>query len=108
MGSSGVAAKIPSAGPRVKVAESATALIAEKLGWVCVCLFGSVARGDWSPQSDIDLLVVGRYSRHCRLLANELDLRFPGERITLQYLSQTTARRAFLTEPDSFVQHLLR
>ena len=92
---------------KMAVAQAAAQELSKKLVWVCVCVFGSVARGHVSRSSDIDLLVVGKYRRHSRVLQESLERDFPRERVSIQYFSKSSARRAFLTRPDSFVRHLL-
>jgi predicted nucleotidyltransferase len=43
-----------------------------------IILFGSAARGEWSPDSDIDLLVVKADVEHRRRLAQKLHLELYG------------------------------
>ncbi|UCG89329.1 MAG: nucleotidyltransferase domain-containing protein [Gemmatimonadota bacterium] len=43
-----------------------------------IILFGSAARGEWSPDSDIDLLVVKSNVEHRRKLAQKLHLAMYG------------------------------
>jgi predicted nucleotidyltransferase len=43
-----------------------------------IILFGSAARGEWSPDSDIDLLVVKSDVEHRRMLAQKIHLHMYG------------------------------
>ena len=43
-----------------------------------IILFGSAARGEWSPDSDIDLLVVKSDVEHRRMLAQKIHLQMYG------------------------------
>lgn len=43
-----------------------------------IILFGSAARGEWSPDSDIDLLVVKSDVQHRRMLAQKIHLQMYG------------------------------
>lgn len=43
-----------------------------------IILFGSAARGEWTPDSDIDLLVVKSGVEHRRMLAQQLHLEMYG------------------------------
>jgi len=43
-----------------------------------IILFGSAARGEWSPDSDIDLLVVKSDVEHRRMLAQQIHLQMYG------------------------------
>ena len=43
-----------------------------------IILFGSAARGEWSPDSDIDLLVVKSAVEHRRMLAQSIHLHLYG------------------------------
>lgn len=46
---------------REKVLERVVELLAEKLRLKALILFGSRARGDWSPWSDYDLLIIADF-----------------------------------------------
>ena len=73
-----------------------------------VCLFGSVARGDPSGWSDIDLLLVGTdRDLSPRLLLRRLPAECRVQPLSLVYLQPDEARQLFATG-STFVQHLRR
>lgn len=71
-----------------------------------VCLFGSVARGDAGPESDLDLLVVGDDPQLTpSLIRRRLHLQETGPRVSIVYHTDVTLQR-YLKTGSRFLLHL--
>lgn len=97
------------AGDRQRELEDALPAIVErlvKLGAKRIVLFGSLARGDIGPMSDIDLLVVldmpGRYADRLTAVYDAMDAR-----VGVDALVFTTDELARLAETRAFVRDIL-
>jgi hypothetical protein len=90
------------------LAEDAARVILLAEGWACICVYGSVARGSANASSDVDLVVVGKRRRNGRALDRLVNARLPGEGVSIRYFNLAGARRTFLSQPNSFTQHVLR